>query len=228
VKYMGSKNRIAKHILPIMLEYRRWFPTWVEPFVGGGNMIDKVYGRRIGADINPYLIDALRDIRDNVNDLPKDNTEFTEEDYNKLKTWEYEYKGFAGFGYSYSGKWMGGWCRGEGRDYVAEAYRNALKQSPNIQEVAFMVSSYDKLLIPKASLIYCDPPYKGATKYKDNFDHDKFWEWCREMARIGHMVFISEYNAPDDFECLWEKEINSSLTKDTGSKKATEKLFALK
>ena len=55
MKYMGSKNRIAKEILPIMLE-KRENRTWVEPFVGGANMIDKVQGKRIGADINPYLI----------------------------------------------------------------------------------------------------------------------------------------------------------------------------
>jgi DNA adenine methylase len=35
MKYMGSKNRIAKEILPIMLK-ERGQRTWVEPFVGGG------------------------------------------------------------------------------------------------------------------------------------------------------------------------------------------------
>ena len=42
MKYMGSKRRIAKYILPIMLEHRAPNQWWVEPFVGGGNMIDKV------------------------------------------------------------------------------------------------------------------------------------------------------------------------------------------
>lgn len=41
MKYMGSKNRLAKEIMPIMLK-ERGQRTWVEPFVGGGNMIDKV------------------------------------------------------------------------------------------------------------------------------------------------------------------------------------------
>ena len=40
MKYMGSKNRIAKEILPIMLK-ERGQRTWVEPFVGGGNMISE-------------------------------------------------------------------------------------------------------------------------------------------------------------------------------------------
>ena len=55
MQYMGSKNRIAKHLLPIMLENRNG-RTWVEPFVGGANMIDKVDGKRIGSDIHKHLI----------------------------------------------------------------------------------------------------------------------------------------------------------------------------
>lgn len=44
MKYMGSKRRVAKYILPIMLAERKPDQWWVEPFVGGGNMIDKVEG----------------------------------------------------------------------------------------------------------------------------------------------------------------------------------------
>lgn len=32
---------------------------------------------------------------------------------------------------------------------------------------------------------------------------------------------------PDDFICLWEKEVTSSLTQNTGQKKAVERLFTL-
>jgi hypothetical protein len=32
---------------------------------------------------------------------------------------------------------------------------------------------------------------------------------------------------PDDFICVWQKEQVSSLAKDTGSKRAIEKLFTL-
>jgi len=227
---MGSKNRIAKHILPIMLAERKPEQWWVEPFVGGANMIDKVGGKRVGADINPHLIDALIAIRDCVSDLPKNNKEFTEADYKELrKSNNYKYKGYAGFALSYSGKWLGGWCRdGKGqRDYVREAYRNAINQSPKLQGVRFVESSYQDLEIKPNSIIYCDPPYEGTTKYKDDFNHAEFWQWCRDKVKEGHTVFVSEYNAPDDFECIWQKEIVSSLTKDTGSKKGIEKLFRL-
>jgi DNA adenine methylase len=63
MQYMGSKNRIAKHLLSVMLPYRKPGQWWVEPFVGGGNMIDKVGGRRIGGDVNIYLIELLRAVR---------------------------------------------------------------------------------------------------------------------------------------------------------------------
>jgi len=224
---MGSKNRIAKEILPIMLE-KRENRTWVEPFVGGANMIDKVQGKRIGADINPYLIDALIAIRDCVVDLPKNNKEFTEEDYKELrKSDNYKYKGYAGFAFSYGGKWLGGWRRDglNKRDYVSESYKNAINQSPLLQGVILINESYLDLQIPENSLIYCDPPYEGTTKYKNSFNHTEFWDWCRKKAKEGHIIYVSEYNAPNDFKCVWEKKIVSSLTKDTGSKVATERLF---
>ena len=214
-----------------MLAERKPEQWWVEPFVGGGNMIDKVQGKRIGADINHYLIDALIAIRDCVADLPKNNKQFTEEDYKALrKSDDYKYKGYAGFAFSYGGKWLGGWCRDgkNKRDYVNEAYKNTLKQSPLLQGVEFINESYLSLQIPDNSLIYCDPPYEGTTKYKDGFNHKDFWQWCRDKASEGCTVFVSEYNAPDDFECVWQGEIVSSLTKDTGSKKAIEKLFRYK
>lgn len=235
MRYMGSKNRIAKYILPIMLAKRKPDQWWVEPFVGGGNMIDKVAGKRIGSDLNYFAIDALYSIRDHIDELPVNNFEFTEADYKKLKQNDfYLHKGYAGFTFSYSGKWLGGWSRDKDgkRDYVKEAYRNARKQSAKLQGVELANLSYFDLPIPPSSLIYCDPPYSGTTQYhhadiKDDFNPVVFWQWCREKAGEGHTVFVSEYSAPDDFKCVWSKEIVSSLTKNTGGKIGTEKLFTL-
>ena len=70
MKYMGSKNRLAKELLPIILKDRKQGQWYVEPFVGGANMIDKVDGNRIGSDNNKYLIEALKMIRDNPNIIP--------------------------------------------------------------------------------------------------------------------------------------------------------------
>jgi DNA adenine methylase len=228
MKYMGSKSRIAKDIIPIMLKHKSPEQCWVEPFVGGANIIEKIEGQRIGADSNRYTIEALISIRDYVEELPKNNEEFTEVDYKQLRNNDnYKYKGYAGFALSYGGKWLGGWRRDSSnkRDYVDEAYRNAIKQSVMIQNVKFIHSNYDKLIIPPESFIYCDPPYAETTKYNTKFNHEEFWQWCRQKSSEGHIIYVSEYSAPDDFKCVWQKEICSSLTKNTGNKKGMEKLF---
>jgi DNA adenine methylase len=234
MKYMGSKNRIAKHILPIMLAERKPNQVWVEPFVGGANMIDKVDGVRIGADKNEYLCALLDALSKGYKP-----TKVTKEEYRLVKNskgaYPMKFVGWCGIGCSYSGKWFGGFA-GETktkngiRDYQQEAINNVLKQAENLKGVEFVCCGYDELEIPTMSLIYCDPPYAGTTKYKDEFDHDKFWQWCRDKANEGHTVFVSEYSAPSDFKCVWEKEFSSSLSangKIGGNKKSVEKLFTI-
>jgi DNA adenine methylase len=231
MKYVGSKNRIAKEILKIMLPYRKENTYWVEPFVGGGNLIDKVDGFRIGSDKNKNVIDALLSIKNHIDDLPKNNLEFSEIDYNKLKDSDnnYLHKAYASFAFSYGGKYLGGWCRDSlnKRDYVSEAYKNAVKQNKALSNVELYDCDYKDLIIPEHSVIYCDPPYENSQGYNINFNHLEFWDWVEYISTSNKYskVFVSEYNAPKKFECLYSKEIASSLTKYTGSKKAIEKLF---
>lgn len=230
MKYMGSKNRIAKHLLPIMVDSadKAGITTWVEPFVGGGNMIDKVPDRfkRIGYDFNEHVIYALKDIRDSAKYLPES---ITEEYYKEIRGTEpKQFDSWLRFVASFSGKFEAGYARdSKNRKYVEEGKRNALKQSPKIQGVEFIHSDYKDLDI-QDSLIYCDPPYQSTTGYKTgDFNHEEFFEWCRNMADKGNIVFVSEYNAPDDFECVWEGEqkTNFSSTRKKATHNAVEKLF---
>lgn len=235
MKYMGSKARHAKHILPIILKDRKPDQWYVEPFVGGANVIDKVDGKRIGADSNEYLISMWQAVSNGW--LP--NKLITEDDYQSLRTSKDASNpetGFAAFALSFGGKFFGGYRRDKaGQKGCMEnmenqnrmAINSLKKQQEGLRGVMFMRCSYLDLEIPPNSLIYCDPPYESTTGYKDKFDHDQFWQWCRGKKAEGHTIFVSEYNAPDDFTCVWEKEVNSSLTKNTGAKKATEKLFTL-
>lgn len=80
---------------------------------------------------------------------------------------------------------------------------------------------YDTITIPKGSVIYCDPPYKGTKcgRY-DGFDSERFHEWAREQDNI----FISEYQMPDDFICLQDKR-KLLLSTSTGSSHTTERLY---
>lgn len=231
MKYMGSKARIAKHILPIILKDRKLNQYYIEPFVGGANVIDKVDGLRIGADANKYLIKALKLIRDEPLRIPKNNNEYTEEMFEKAKLGQLEdsVDCFAMFQYSFGSMFKGSWAKNKrNTDYVKECVKNVLIQSQNIQDVEFIHSCYQDLEIPNNSIIYCDPPYENTAQYKgaNTFNHLEFWQWCRDMSSKGHKVFVSEYNAPNDFKCIWEKEILSTAGK-SNIKKATEKLFSI-
>ena len=230
MKYMGSKNRIAKYLLPIILAEceKHGIKKWVEPFVGGANMIDKVPDNfeRIGYDLNDHVIHALIDIRDNAGRLPDSVS-------------EEKYKSYKGLPPQSITSWVRIACAYGGifesklaadktglRNYAQEAKRNALKQSPKIQSVQFICDSYENLLFEN-TLIYCDPPYQGTSGYKTGaFDHDKFFNWCREQSK-NNVVFVSEYNAPDDFECVWQGEIktNFASSRKAATHNAVEKLF---
>lgn len=230
MKYLGSKNRIAKHILPIILEHRSQNTCWVEPFVGGANMIDKVDGWRIGSDLNEYVIALLSEMTKPNFEAP----EISEEKYNDIKLNQSKYPkwivGYAGTQLSFGATWFGSYRRDKKgkRNYCLEARNNVNKQSKNLAGVSFKNFAYDELPIPKNSIIYCDPPYDTKAtkgKYKNDFDHIAFWNWCREMSNRGHTVFVSEYNAPNDFECVWQMEMNQRMNNNADTSKTIEKLF---
>lgn len=226
MKYMGSKNRHAKEILPIILKERSVNQWYVEPFVGGFNVIDKVDGNRIANDSNPYLIALFGALQDGwIPPRYVGEIEYKYIQQNMLEHPDYLI-GYVGFN-SYGAKFFGGYRRDTVnlRNYWREHYNNVMKQVPKLNEIIITCNSYDKVIIPDNSIIYCDPPYAGTTKYRDDFDHSKFWQWARERAMAGHRLFVSEYTAPDDFAEVWSKQVNNTLAKDTGSKKGVEKLF---
>lgn len=230
---MGSKARHAKELLPIILANRKEGQWYVEPFVGGANMIDKVGGNRIGSDVNEYLIAFLKGLQGGFKP-PQDMSLalYTDIRDNKEKFCKATV-GCVGFCFTYAAKWFGGFIGNSkdvvcvGRDRLGESYRSVETARKQVVGVDIRHAAYNELEFPPESIIYCDPPYRGTTSYKDSFDHEPFYDWCRDMHKDGHTVFVSEYAMPDDFECVWQKEVNNSLTKDTGSKKGVEKLFTL-
>lgn len=92
------------------------------------------------------------------------------------------------------------------------------------KEIQITNLDYREVEIEKDSIIYCDIPYKNTKNYSiGDFDHNEFYEWARKQNNI----FISEYNMPDDFEVINERNIKSILCATSNSKTVTEKLFTL-
>lgn len=255
MKYMGSKRRIAKELIKVIQDDSgRLNGNWIEPFVGGANMIDKVSNERFsryGYDVNNYLIELFnalqngwtppkvcteetyryvlleyRAIRDNK-PLPFGGRKFTDHEL-----------GFYGFTCSFGGTFMEGYARDKTnkRNFATEGHNNLMKQLPNIECVEFGLKSYEDInfsnFSPKRTIIYCDPPYRNTRKYKDGLDHEHFYNWCVDLSNKGFHVYISEYNMPEDkFECIWEKDLGRTAINNKEHQSNTrklEKLFKVK
>lgn len=241
MKYMGSKAKYAKYLLPYILAERQPDQWYIEPFVGGANMIDKVAGFRIGSDINKYLISmwvALKDGWMPPIDITRDYYNECRNSYNKNDGVIADHIiGYVGFNGSYGGRFYDGGFAGittdkygNVRNYPLEAFENVIKQLPKINDIHFSCGEYDNIEIPPKSIIYCDKPYENTKEYKFKFDHDKFWKWCREQKTNGHTIFVSEYTAPSDFKCVVSLNAKSSLSANGqigGNKNSVEKLFTL-
>lgn len=246
--YMGSKSKYTKYIVPILQQYidDNNIKIYIEPFVGGANVIDKINCvTKIGNDKNYCLIELHKKAQTNFDTIPEHgNSEWwykakdiyrkyqgTDEVEKEMPGWEI---GAISFLASFSN---GGFSRGyakntERRDYYNEAYRNLLEQSKNenYKNIIFQSGDYSNIKISGPALIYCDPPYQNTKpygyKFETVFDYDKYWNWVRENSK-NNIIICSEQFAPDDFEVIWKQEVKRTAGKDNNFK-AIEKLFKYK
>ena len=235
MKYVGSKNRLSKDLVPIIQSYidNNNIKNYLEPFVGGANLIDKIRcANRYGSDIHKYLIALLQHVQITTDDLPatfdKNEYKAVRQNPNKYPEW---YVGLVGFCGSYNAKWFGGYANnvktknGTIRNYTDESIRNLIKQAPSLKGIEFFHDDYINCGTGiRDYVVYCDIPYRNSTKYATkNFDYEEFYDWCKYMGQ-HNIVLISEYWMPDDFDCIWQKQLKCTLDKNSRSNK-TEKLF---
>ena len=240
MRYLGSKNRLSKELAPIIHSYiNDNCKGYIEPFVGGANMIDKIKcNNKVGCDINHYLIALLNHVKLTTDDIPE---EITREHYYDVKNnqgnYDEWYVGLIGFCGSFSAKFWGGYATNGNtlkyrKTYFNESRNNIIKQSVNLKDIKFECKDYKDLDNLSGYVIYCDPPYKNKLGYQSNFNHDEFYEWVRKMS-VNNIVLVSEYEMPDDFDCIWEKDVLCQVSKQNKLKcnndnKRTEKLFMYK
>ena len=233
MKYMGSKSRIAKYIVPILQECidSNNVATYIEPFVGGANIIDKISCQeRIGSDINPYLIALLKRVQEGkllLDEVTRDTYNLVRDawrngtDKDKYEQW---YVGNVGFLASYNGRWFDGWYANpyivktpngsKTCDGYQESKRNLEKQASNLFNITLKCSEYKEYAPQhyKGCVFYLDPPYLNTKPYSINptFDHEVFWGWARELSKNNY-VYINELVAPKDFEIVWSRSTLVSI-----------------
>lgn len=241
--YQGSKSRLAKHIVPILQNIinTQQIATYMEPFVGGANIIDKIIcPRRIGYDINDWLISMWQNINLIINEVPQEY--LTKKHYNQCRKYYYNnsfntypasYIALIGFLGSYSGKFYNGGYEAVGkndkRNYYKERLNNLKKQLKTaylFNDIEFYVSDfleYKRGIIN--TLMYCDPPYMNTASYTHSFDTESYWNIVRLYSKNNYVI-CSEFQAPDDFIEVWHREVRNNLQRE--KLKRIEKLFIYK
>lgn len=229
MRYMGGKSRISKNISEIINNEidKNGQKYFVSLFCGSCSVEAKVNcDKKILNDKHPYLIEMWHGLQ---NGWTPPNI-VTQEEYNYVKNHLDENKalsGFVGFGCSFGGKWFGGFARDRrDYDYCQGAKRSIMMGLQHLRDAEFICMDYKDVIIPDNSVVYADPPYYNATKYKtDDFNHEEFWEYMRYISK-NNAVFISEQTAPDDFIPIWEKELKRILDCNKSNQfDVTEKLF---
>lgn len=235
MRYQGSKNKISGVIKTIVENNIGKNDWYVEPFVGGANSFSAIkHHKKFGSDTNKYIIAMWREIQQGKFVAPKNVSKILYEDIKKdyqEKTGVYPDSliGYVGFGCSYGSAWWNGYANFNAKkneDHIAECRNGLIKQVFEFQGLhnsLFLTANYKDLIFTESSFIYCDPPYANTKDYEEKFNNNEFWNWCRTQVKSGHKVLISEYNAPNDFVCIWSKDLQDGMGNSTNKK--TEKLF---
>lgn len=224
MRYIGSKEKIASDIVGMIQSYIMLnnIETYIEPFVGGLNIIDKVIcTNKYGYDNNKLLVELINSIK-NGKELPDKISLEQYIDYkahykNGDKYYE-DYK-IAAVGYltSVSGEiYDDKYITLENKDGLYESNKEQLlNQIEKIRDTEIMYSDYLNI-DASGCLIYCDPPSsnrKLRSTLEKRFDTSRFWSKAREWSK-NNIVLISSTEAPDDFDVIWEQDNYSSNTSD--------------
>lgn len=237
MNYLGGKTRIGDQIASIInrnLASSAYTRAYWEPFAGSLGVMRHISPAvsRFGSDIHSGLIAMWIAIQRGW-EPPRMVSERLYKDVRdgKIKVEPHE-RAFVGFGCSYSGKWFGGYSRGEGRNYADENARAAMYKMSRCKDVTFFCADFERAPPLPRMIIYCDPPYCCTTGYETDrtWSSARLWGRVREWASSGHMVFVSEYQAPGDFVEVWSKRVNVSTGGNAreSRKRNTERLFVYK
>ena len=228
MRYLGGKFANRKEISTFLELHRLPSQVFFEPFCGGCSIVSEMSGDRIANDVHTSLMMMWQELQNGW--IPP--TEVSEEEFKRVKRLDdCALKAFIGFGCSFGATQSGGYARAKDRgisiNFALQSKKSSLRKIDKMKDVTFYNKSYLEFT-PENQLIYCDPPYKGTTEYKgtDKFDHDLFWQTMRKWSK-NNTVFVSEYQAPPDFDCVWQKEKKLKVRSKNGCEVRIEKIFTI-
>ena len=193
--YQGSKNRLAKFLVPIIQKYidDNNIKTYIEPMCGSCSIIEKIQcDNRIAADVNDELITLLQYTKSDTNlSIAPEDCSFEHyadvRENRKLGTNKYskEYTALIGYCASYGGRYFdGGYARDNtGRNMYKERVINLKEDCELLQDINIRCNDYKDFADYKNCLFYFDPPYKNTKQYsKQSIDYDSFYDFLRKLS----------------------------------------------
>lgn len=228
MQYFGGKARIAKPLAEYLNSQLKEGQPFVDLFCGSCNVVSKIDPNRIriANDLHYELIALLKSTQNGCFNPVR----ISEEEYKAIKKDRNEnypawFRGFVGFGLSFSGKWFGGFARNSrGDDYFSNAVNSVQKKSEKLLDVEFSNKSYKDVALPENSMLYCDIPYKNSVGYSvGDFNHEEFYKWAEQKQSEGFIVLVSEYskNVPEGWEIVWQYESKKDIRNSEGVQEAT-------
>ena len=230
MQYLGGKSRLAKKFGYILTERLASGGRFIEPFVGGFNLVPVLTPKVPWcSDIHPGLIVLYQALQAGTFDPPE---HITEDEYQALRArndWSNPLSGFAAFGCSFGAIQWGSYARNAtGKSYCAVARRSILRKTLHMSGVEFACADYRDAPVQSGDVVYADPPYLNTSVYKGTapFDHEAFYEWCEACARIGASMFVSEFTIPDrpGWNQVWSIERQTAVDGRTTSREARKRV----
>lgn len=232
--YQGSKNRIAKQLIAAMPAA----DTFCDIFCGGGAMTHAAiesgkYSRFRMNDVNPQIADYF--LRCVKGEAPEDFRFVSYEEFMRLRDID---MGVA-LMYSFGGNMRSYFCNKRNtreqienlrRKRPAENWKrcrrlNGICDPSRIETSALHWRTFlNNIDCPASMVFYADPPYNNADDYYHGRNF-KTMEFLDFLSEFPYPVYISEYALPDEYACIWQKDVRSLMKPADNSTIKTEKLF---
>lgn len=228
MKYLGGKFQAASSIAQIINKQQG--TVYLEPFMGSCWVTAKVnIKNRFAGDLHDEVVELYNSVKNGW--IPPDS--LSKEEYDHIRAnrtsgiYPKNLMAFAAFGCAFAGSC---WRKYAGEDMAGKAKRSILKKAEYLKDVNYFSSDY-KELNPKGCIIYCDPPYANSFGYRitgtignGKFNSEEFWEIMNKWSE-DNFVFVSEYKAPSEFECVMEKPTRVRVRTKNGQELRMDRLF---
>lgn len=249
--FMGKKKwgkPIAAQMLAIITratENGQRFRGYVEPFFGMGHVAYHLLPQLqpdlpvVASDVNSALIRFWQAMQSGALRPPPDVSRERVLALRETRDRETPLHILVGYGCSFMGRYFDG-VRPERYARNRESLlRVAGVLGDRTPPVRFLAADFFRLPVPRAAIVYMDPPYLNASQstlrrfgHCDDFDTNAFWRRATQWAdpATGNLVFVSERNAPAGWVVVWEQvyNIQHSGWVNNGIAQRAERLYCLR